>query len=1686
MENEEADWWYPGDYSGDASYEDQPSEYDDQAFNDVEMFLTEHDQDVSVEAEVFPEAEVAEVLAATWKDKRQELSRLQKARKFHQAGELKRSFRVEVEELKKRTQCRRCGQTGHWARECKVRLPPRTPGTDLVSGASRPTSSAGLVQHFVCHAVVDVSRRPMKMLARLRELRLRRDQATPTESETEGCELLLVSSPGYAVLDSGCGRSVVGQETLAQFRRLWEQAKIPQPTEISEVNVFKFGNGAQETSHSVVEMPVSLAGRRGVIRAALIRGKAPLLLSRAALKTLKANMDFAKDELHIFEGDRRLPMHTNSAGQYVVPVANFSDGEKGEPNDPPEVESGVALAEPVVSEHGQQQSQVEDRWFFNEGGTELICEHGPGRSHFFTPKHEQCPLPVDQLSSVRTSVLRCASTGVEQCQSDLWTCAEKAHASIPAGNLLCETRFQVCSPPTPSESSQSSPDELCPVSLWNKRQARQVRSAARQAQVCMETKSKRERFDVIEVFSHPRFALEAITKGLSCVSADLLTGWDFRRAADRDAMRRLVGECPPELLVLCPPCTWAGGWYHLNKCYLSEDERRHRDVLTSLFLNFCADLAQLQLDAGGRVLFEHPKSSCVWKNPRWQKLASRMFSVEVDMCCYGLKVPDGTLIQKATRLLVSHADMQRLRRRCPGPAQPEHARHQPVQGSVPGVRSVSQLAGRYPPQFVRAVLRTVTGARARVEACLVQCKSDQECLVASRVAALDGQQKEQMLASLRQLHANLGHPTNSALVRVLKHGGASELAMSLARDFRCETCEAQRRPSPAGPANTHRVTEFNKRVGLDVKYLPGWQANQKIPALNVVDYGSSFQMMIPLPGPRETADSIRRAFQERWVTWAGRPEELVLDPAQVNLSEALTVPQELAGSIVSSTAAEAHWQLGKVEVHGGWFARVLEKVISDCAPRDKDSWMECVYGAHCKNELIQVYGMTPSQFVFGRNPRVPHNLLDEPLHVLPATAPLYEDSIARAVAIRQAARQAVIELQDSKALRLALAARPRVTHTFSPGTPVAYWRTQKSHEGKIEWGGRWHGPAIVLGYVGKNVVVIHKRQIFRCAPEQVRLATTEERSLMDTPNLELLGIKNLLQNNALESRQYVDLVPQPLPPESSVLGDAPMSGSPARDPLPSPAAPGPTTPPTIGPPVTVPEAGERSAASGYQERLSGAPSVEPFPATRVSEDKTAEEGPYGPVRRVSRKSAPSSQVFRPRAMLQDDFADMMQEVIPELLEQALANEVSTPPPLQEPSERGTKREASPHSEPAPSKRVSGSSTERGGADAAEGSAGQLAGSDSPVESLCIQLQNPEVCVEALVLNYVNRRNPKELLASGNEPALQERVDEAKTLEWQTVESRHAVRVVHGPEAARVRKCFPDRIMGSRFVITEKQEEDSPVRIKARWCLQGHLDPDLSEKARAGDLQSPTLSQVGRSLLFQLIASHKWSLRLGDIRGAFLSSGELPKKYRPLYATLPPGGIPGVPPDALVEVVGQVYGLNDSPAAWYRTLNQALIDVGFERSRFDPCIYYLRDGGSLVGIYGVHVDDSATGGKGQKYETAIAQLQKKFEFRKWRVLDGDFCGAHYSQDPQTFKITMSQDKFCEKLKPMHFSRGRTQNRDSPLRDDEVRCLRAINGSLNWLATQSRPDLSTQVSFSQQSFKSISLHSAPISLHSAPEN
>ena len=77
----------------------------DDVIQEVETFLADHavnepEDDLQ---DTFEESEVAEALAVSWKDKRRELGRLQRSRRFGAASDLKRSYKVEIEELKRRT-----------------------------------------------------------------------------------------------------------------------------------------------------------------------------------------------------------------------------------------------------------------------------------------------------------------------------------------------------------------------------------------------------------------------------------------------------------------------------------------------------------------------------------------------------------------------------------------------------------------------------------------------------------------------------------------------------------------------------------------------------------------------------------------------------------------------------------------------------------------------------------------------------------------------------------------------------------------------------------------------------------------------------------------------------------------------------------------------------------------------------------------------------------------------------------------------------------------------------------------------------------------------------------------------------------------------------------------------------------------------------------------------------------------------------------------------------------------------------------------------------------------------------------------------------------------------------------------------------------------------------------------------
>lgn len=195
-------------------------------------------------------------------------------------------------------------------------------------------------------------------------------------------------------------------------------------------------------------------------------------------------------------------------------------------------------------------------------------------------------------------------------------------------------------------------------------------------------------------------------------------------------------------------------------------------------------------------------------------------------------------------------------------------------------------------------------------------------------------------------------------------------------------------------------------------------------------------------------------------------------------------------------------------------------------------------------------------------------------------------------------------------------------------------------------------------------------------------------------------------------------------------------------------------------------------------------------------------------------------------------------------------------------------------------------------------------------------------IEALTESFIQKKLQKEIPPTGHDPEVQAEVDKSKTVEWETLLGKQAVRVWSGKQAKRIIQSFSHRFIGSRFVIVRKVDEEG-TRIKSRLCLQGHLDPDFEDKIQSGACHSPTLHAISRALVLQILASKGWLLQLGDIKGAFLEAGPLDKKYTPLYAKQPPGGVPGLHPDDVIEVVGNLYGANDAPLNWYHTYDTAV-------------------------------------------------------------------------------------------------------------------------------------------------------------------
>ena len=252
-----------------------------------------------------------------------------------------------------------------------------------------------------------------------------------------------------------------------------------------------------------------------------------------------------------------------------------------------------------------------------------------------------------------------------------------------------------------------------------------------------------------------------------------------------------------------------------------------------------------------------------------------------------------------------------------------------------------------------------------------------------------------------------------------------------------------------------------------------------------------------------------------------------------------------------------------------------------------------------------------------------------------------------------------------------------------------------------------------------------------------------------------------------------------------------------------------------------------------------------------------------------------------------------------------------------------------------------------------------------------------------------------------------------------------------------------KLISSRWVITKKGDENGQMRFKARLVARG-----FEEKT---DIQadSPTCTKEALRIMFAIMSANHWPCHSIDIKAAFLQGKPI---EREIFLNPPPE----VKQDGVVWKLNTcVYGLNDASRKWYFKVHEELSKLGVQVCKYDAGLFYWHNNGKLEGIISTHVDDFCWGGTSQFEQHVIDKIRKIFRISVEHSKAFKYLGINMiSLDNE---IRLSQTTYLNSIYEIELTTERIKNKRDTLTDAEKTMMRQLIGQLNWLATQTRPDL-----------------------------
>ncbi|KAK8957728.1 hypothetical protein KSP39_PZI001284 [Platanthera zijinensis] len=157
------------------------------------------------------------------------------------------------------------------------------------------------------------------------------------------------------------------------------------------------------------------------------------------------------------------------------------------------------------------------------------------------------------------------------------------------------------------------------------------------------------------------------------------------------------------------------------------------------------------------------------------------------------------------------------------------------------------------------------------------------------------------------------------------------------------------------------------------------------------------------------------------------------------------------------------------------------------------------------------------------------------------------------------------------------------------------------------------------------------------------------------------------------------------------------------------------------------------------------------------------------------------------------------------------------------------------------------------------------------------------------------------------------------------------------------------VIGCKWVYKVKHKADGSIeRYKARLVAQGF---NQREGFDFTETFSPVVKSSTVRLVLSLAISRDWRLRQLDVKNAFLH-GDLQEI---VYLKQPPGFIDPTRPRHVCRLHKALYGLRQSPRAWYNRFATSLRQLGFIICPHDTSLFLWRHGADIILIL-LYVDD----------------------------------------------------------------------------------------------------------------------------------